>query len=126
VNIIIDEYPRDQLGEYKHNKGGLWLKDGVVQVKFVKQWKKILMTSETLVALTKLWAKCLILGLSMKAWDFNKKDAKNSGLVQTFKCSLEVIQFVCWWDVQRREDTHELVGVGGPKLLSIGVEKGKC
>jgi hypothetical protein len=39
------------------------------------------MTSETLVALTKLCVKCLILGLNMKAWDFNKKDAKNIGLV---------------------------------------------
>jgi hypothetical protein len=98
VNIIIDEYPRYQSGEYKHNKGGSWLKDGVVQVKFVKQWKKI-MTSETLVAVTELWAKCLILGLSMKAWDFNKKDVKNSGWCKHFKWSLEVIQFVCWWDV---------------------------
>jgi hypothetical protein len=34
VDIIIDEYSRDQWNECRHNEEGMWLKDGVAQVEF--------------------------------------------------------------------------------------------
>lgn len=45
---------KDQWDECKHYKGGMWLKDGAIQVKFKRQRKTLLMTSETLIPLAKL------------------------------------------------------------------------
>jgi hypothetical protein len=45
---------KDQWDECKNYKGGMWLKDGGIQVKFKRQKKTLLMTSETLVPLAKL------------------------------------------------------------------------
>jgi hypothetical protein len=42
VNIIIKGCPKDWWDECKHTKGGLlWLKDGAIQVGFIRWWKRL-------------------------------------------------------------------------------------
>jgi hypothetical protein len=57
--------------ECKHDEGGLWLRDGIVQIKFIRWWKILLMISETLIGVVKLWTRCLSLGLSTKGCELN-------------------------------------------------------
>jgi hypothetical protein len=48
---------KDQWDGCKHNEWGMWLKDGAIQVKFVRWWKRLLMIGKTWIELIKLWAK---------------------------------------------------------------------
>ncbi len=66
----IDRYPRDQWDDYKHN-GGMWLRDGIFKVEFVKRWRKMFMTNKTSFGLVELWTN----HLNMK--DKNLMDVKH-------------------------------------------------
>jgi hypothetical protein len=71
VNITINEYLKDQWDGCKHNEWSMWLKDGAIQVEFVRWWKRLSMIGKTCIELIKLWAKSQNLGLSMKGCKFD-------------------------------------------------------
>jgi hypothetical protein len=68
---VKDGDPKGWWNECKHIKGSIWLKDGVIQVTFIRWWRRLFTTHKTFIGLVEPWAKLLSLGLKhmmMQIW----------------------------------------------------------